>query len=76
MGKNQFVVKSGNQWAVKGANSKRATAILHTQAEAIKIATQIAKNQKSELRVQDRQGKFRKCNSYGYDSCPPKDKNL
>lgn len=75
MGKNQFVVRHGEQWAVKGANNKRATAITSTQNEAIKIATGIARNQQSELRVQDAQGKFKMCNSYGNDNCPPRDKN-
>lgn len=76
MGKDQFVVRNGDQWAVRGANNQRVIAIFSTQAEAIKVATGIAKNQQSELRVQDRHGKFKKCNSYGNDPCPPKDKNL
>lgn len=76
MGKDQFVVKHGTRWAVKGANNERATRVTDTQEEAIRIARIIAINQKSEIRVQDRNGKWRKCNSYGNDSCPPKDKNL
>lgn len=75
MGKNQFVVKHGSLWAVKGANNTKATVITDTQIEAIGVARQIAKNQHSEMRVQDRNGHFRKCNSYGNDPCPPKDKN-
>ena len=35
MGKNQFVVKHGSQWAVKGANNTKATKITDTQKEAI-----------------------------------------
>ena len=75
MRKNQFVVHHGSQWAVKGANNSRATRVVPTQTEAIRIAREIAQNQHSEMRVQDRNGQFRKCNSYGNDSCPPKDKN-
>lgn len=75
MEKNQFVVKTKDGWAVKGANNKKATAIVDTQKEAINIARTIAKNQHSELRIHDRHGKFRRCDSYGNDSCPPKDKN-
>lgn len=59
MGKDQFVVRNGDQWAVRGVNNQRVTAIFPTQAEAIKVATGIAKNQQSELRVQDRHGKFK-----------------
>ena len=75
MKKDQFVVRSGKNWAVKGANNIRATKIVPTQGEAIGIAREIARNQKSELRVQGRDGKFRVCNSYGNDPCPPRDKN-
>jgi len=75
MGKDQFVVRNGNNWAVKGAGNSRATKIVSTQAEAKSIAREIARNQHSEMRVQGRDGKFRTCNSYGADSCPPKDKN-
>lgn len=75
MGKNQYVVRHGDKWAIIGANNMRHTKIVDTQKEAIKIARDIAINQNSELRVQDRTGKWRKCNSYGSDSCPPKDKN-
>jgi hypothetical protein len=76
MAKNQFVVRHGSEWAVIGANNTRATRVVSTQREAIDIAITIAQNQHSEVRVQDRNGHFRVCNSYGNDSCPPKDKNL
>ena len=71
MGKDQFVVRRGDKWAVMGANNERATRITDTQ----KAARNIAISQQSEMRVQDRNGKWRICNSYGNDSCPPKDKN-
>ena len=76
MGKDQFVVKHGDGWAVKGANNGRATKVTSTQGEAISIARDIARNQHSEMRVQGKDGKFCTCNSYGNDSCPPRDKNL
>jgi hypothetical protein len=75
MGKNQFVVRHGSDWAVKGANNSRATRVVSTQSEAMSIARSIAINQHSEMRVQGRDGKFRTCNSYGNDPCPPKDLN-
>ena len=75
MGKNQYVVRHGNEWAVRGANNSKATRVVSTQREAISIASGIARNQHSEMRVQDRNGQFRVCNSYGNDSCPPRDKN-
>jgi len=75
MGKNQFVVRHGSEWAIKGANNSRATRVVPTQGKAIEIAKNIAKNQHSEMRVQNKNGQFRVCNSYGNDPCPPKDRN-
>ena len=74
--KNQYVVRHGDGWAVRGANNSRVTKVTSTQKEAINVARNIAINQHSELRVQGTNGKFRTCNSYGNDPCPPKDKNL
>lgn len=76
MGKDQFVVRHGNEWAVRGANNTKATRVVSTQREAISIARGITQNQHSEMRVQDKTGRFRVCNSYGTDTCPPKDKNF
>lgn len=45
MGKDQFVVKHGDKWAVVGANNKQVTRITDTQKEAINIARNIAINQ-------------------------------
>lgn len=74
MKKNQHVVPKGNEWAVKGAGNEKATAIVPTQAEAIKIARDIAVNQKSEVVIHRPDGKIRDKDSYGNDTNPPKDK--
>lgn len=73
-GKNQHVVKHENGWAVKGAVNTKATKVTQTQKEAIKIAEQIAKNQKSDTKIHGEDGRIRAGNSYGNDSCPPRDK--
>jgi hypothetical protein len=70
--KNQHVLPNGDSWKVQGAGNEKATAVVKTQAEAIKIATEIAKNQHSELIIHGTDGKIREKNSYGDDSCPPK----
>jgi len=72
--KNQWVIKYGDIWAVKGEGNKRATKVTKTQKEAICIAKKIAENQKSELYIQNREGKIRSKDSYGNDPYPPKDK--
>jgi uncharacterized protein YdaT len=72
--KNQHVVPSGKDWAVKGEGNDRKTAIVDTQAEAIKIAREIAINQKSEVVIHRPDGTIRDKDSYGNDPVPPIDK--
>ncbi len=73
-GKNQHVVKHSDGWAVKGAGNSKATKVANTQKEAIAIAEQIARNQKSDTKVHGTDGKIRAGNSYGNDPFPPRDK--
>lgn len=71
-GKNQYVVRNGNGWGVRGEGNSRLTARCDTQAEAIGIGREIAQNQGSELRIQGQSGHFREAWSYGNDPFPPK----
>ncbi|WP_305774809.1 DUF2188 domain-containing protein [Lactococcus lactis] len=72
-GKNQHVVPDGNGgWNVKGEGNQRATANFRTQAEAQQKATEIAKNQNSEMFLHGRNGQIRERNSFGNDPYPPK----
>lgn len=71
MGKNQHVVPKGKQWAVKGEGNQRNTAVCNTQKEAIDIARQISKNQKSELFIHNRQGQIRERDTHRKDPFPP-----
>lgn len=59
-------------WQVKGAGNSKATSIHQTQQQAIDAAKGIAKNQKSELFIHNREGQIRDRNSYGNDPYPPK----
>lgn len=43
--RNQHVVPRGDQWAVQSAGGERATRIVDTQREAVRIARDIAQNQ-------------------------------
>lgn len=73
MGKDQHVTpRKDKGWQVKGSGNSRATLITSTQAEAIDKATEIAKNNKSELFIHGRNGKIRERNSYGDDPHPPR----
>ena len=72
--KNQHVVPHGDNWAVKGAGSSKATKVTPTQKDAIDIAKGIAKNNHSEVVIHRPNGQIRDKDSYGNDPCPPKDK--
>lgn len=45
-----------------------------TKSEAVDIAREISKNQKTELVIHDQKGKIQQKDSHGNDPCPPKDK--
>lgn len=65
-GKNQWVVRRGQSWAVRGELNSKDTSHHDTQKEAIKVAREIAQNQHSELLIKGRDGKIREHNNYGY----------
>lgn len=71
-GKNQYVVRNGNGWGVRGEGNSRLTGSFETQQAAIERGRDIARSQGSELRIQNSQGKFREAWSYGNDPFPPK----
>lgn len=73
MGRNQHVVPHDKDWAVRREGSDRVTSIHITQGEAIKAAREIAINHRSEVVIHGIDGKIRDKDSYGKDSCPPKD---
>jgi hypothetical protein len=71
-GKNQYVVRAGDRWGVRGEGNSRLTRSFDTQKEAIAAGRDIAKNQQAELRIQGSDAKFREAWSYGNDPYPPK----
>lgn len=71
MSKNQYVVRNGDKWGVRGEGNERLTRSFDTQGEAIDYGRDIARNQESELRIQGRNGQFREAWSYGNDPYPP-----
>lgn len=60
-------------WAVHGEGSAKDTKHFDTQKEAAEYAREIAKNQQSEVIIQRPDGRIRSKDSYGNDSCPPRD---
>ena len=76
IGKNQHVVPHNDKWAVRGAGNEKVTSIHNTQKDAIMVARQIAKNQKSEVVIHRPDGTIRDKDSYGPDPNPPRDKKF
>ena len=75
MRKNQHVTHNTNGgWNVIGEGNSRPTKILSTKQEAINYGRTIAKKQKAELIIHGLNGKIQDKDSYGKDSCPPKDR--
>ncbi len=73
MNKNQHVTPHPDGgWQVIGAGNEKATARTETQKEAISIAREIARNQKSELVINGTDGRIRQKDSHGNDQCPPR----
>jgi len=72
--KNQHVVPHEDGWAIKGEGNKRATKVTETKAKAVKVARELAKKNRSELIIHNRDGTISDKDSYGKDPCPPKDK--
>lgn len=67
MGTNQHVVPHNGRWGVRGAGNSRVTATSDTQGDAIDIARNIARNQRSEVVIHRPNGKIRDKDSYGND---------
>ena len=70
--KGQHVVPRDNKWAVRKTGSDRVTRKFDTQREAINVAREFARNQKTELYIHGRDGRIRERDSYGNDQFPPK----
>lgn len=70
-GKNQYVVRNGDGWGVRGEGNSKLTRSFETQKEAIAFGRDVARNQEAELRIQGRDAKFREGWSYGNDPYPP-----
>ena len=73
-GKNQYVVPTEDGWGVRGQGNSKITVKTDTKAEALKLGTQIAKNQQSELTILKKNGRIQNKNSFRNDPFPPRDK--
>lgn len=59
MASNQHVVPQGAGWAVRGAGNTRATRVMPSRREAIEVAREIARNQRTQLVIHGPDGRIR-----------------
>lgn len=71
-GKGQHVIPNSGKWSVMRSGASRVTSTHATQAEAVRVATDIARNQRTELYIHGRDGRIRERSSFGSDPHPPK----
>lgn len=65
--KNVYVVRNGDRWGVRLEGNERLSRAFDTQNDALSYGKPIAQENKSELRIQGQDGKFRQAWSYGND---------
>ena len=56
--KNQYIVRHGNDWAVRGAGNSIVTKVTDMQKEDYELARKIGINQQSEVSIQSEDGKL------------------
>ena len=77
MSKNdRYVVRHGNDWAVKASHAQRASGVYGTQGEAEQAAKGIVRHHGGgEVRIQGRHGQWRDSDTVGGpDPFPPRDR--
>lgn len=72
--KSHHVVPDGAKggWNIKKSGADRASSHHNTKKEAVKIAREISRNQKTELVIHNKNGRIAQKDSHGNDTYPPK----
>jgi len=60
-------------WDVKRGGAGRASGHFDTKQEAVDRGREISRNQGTELRIHNRDGRIARSDSHGHDPYPPKD---
>ncbi|MCR9118426.1 MULTISPECIES: DUF2188 domain-containing protein [Maricaulis] len=71
--KSHHIVPNPNGgWDVKGGGAQRASSHHDTKQEAVSRGREISRNQGSELRIHNKDGRIAQSDSHGNDPYPPK----
>lgn len=71
-GAHHVVPRSCGGWEVKRGGAERATSHHDTKREAVDRGPEISRNQGTELRIHNMDGKIGQSDSHGRDPDPPK----
>ena len=69
---HHVVPNSGGGWDVKRGGSNRASSHHETKREAIDSGRNVSRNQGTEFRIHNKDGKIARSDSHGNDPYPPK----
>lgn len=69
---HHVVPNKGGGWDVKRGGSDRSSGHFETKSEAVDAGRQISRNQQTELRVHNKDGRIASSDSHGKDPNPPK----
>ncbi|MGH1457228.1 MAG: DUF2188 domain-containing protein [Alphaproteobacteria bacterium] len=61
-------------WDVKRGGAERASGHFDRKSDAVDRGREISRNQNTEFRIHNKDGKIARSDSHGNDPCPPKDK--
>lgn len=62
----------GGGWDVQRGGSQKASHNFNTKAEATSKAREISRNQGTELKIHNMDGRISQSDSHGNDPCPPR----
>ncbi|BBE34429.1 DUF2188 domain-containing protein [Sphingosinicella microcystinivorans] len=69
---HHVVPNSNGGWDVKRGGSERASGHFDTKAQALERGREISRNQQTELRIHNRDGRISSSDSHGNDPHPPR----
>lgn len=69
---HHIVPNSKGGWDVKRGGASKATSHHETKREAVDSGRVVSRNQGTELRIHNKDGKISSCDSHGNDPYPPK----
>ena len=72
---HHVVPHSEGGWDVKRGGASRASKHFDKKESAVDWGREVSRNQETEFRIHNRDGKISESDSHGNDPNPPKDKN-